>query len=315
MKALITGITGQDGSYLAELLLSNGYEVFGLIRRSSEPNTKRIDHILDKVTLIPGDLSDSVSINNAVRGCEPDEVYNLAGMSFVGMSYKMPEYTMETVFNGAVRVFEAVKRYRPKARVYQASSSEMFGNCGVGVQNEGTAFRPVSPYGVAKVASHYAARYYRDVYGMKISCGILFNHESPRRGSEFVTQKICKGLKEVKAGKREYVELGNLDAKRDWGHARDYVEAMWMLNQVEPTDVAIGTGVSWTVKEFAELACRKLGLDFDKAIRLDDTQKRDGEVPILTADARRAERVLGWKAKTTFDELVDEMLGLEVSVA
>lgn len=308
MKALITGITGQDGSYLAELLLLKGYDVFGLIRRTSEPNTKRIDNILDKVTLIPGDLSDSVSINNAVRGCEPDEVYNLAGMSFVGMSYKMPEYTMETVFNGAVRVFEAVKRYVPKARVYQASSSEMFGNCGVGVQNEGTAFRPVSPYGVAKVASHYAAKYYRDVYGMKISCGILFNHESPRRGSEFVTQKICKGLKEVKAGLREYVELGNLDAKRDWGHARDYVEAMWRLNQVEPTDVVIGTGMSWTVKEFAEFACRTLDLDFSKVIRLDETQKRDAEVPVLTADARRAERILGWTPKTSFLQLVDEML-------
>lgn len=308
MKALITGITGQDGSYLAELLLSKGYEVFGLIRRSSEPNTFRIRHILDKVTLIPGDLGDSVSINNAVRGSEPDEVYNLAGMSFVGMSYKMPEYTMETVFNGAVRVFEAVKRYKPTARVYQASSSEMFGNCGVEVQNEGTGFHPVSPYGVAKVASHYAAKYYREVYGMPICCGILFNHESPRRGSEFVTQKICKGLKEVKAGKRGFIELGNLDAKRDWGHARDYVEAMWKLNNVYPTDVVIGTGMSWTVKEFAELVCLKLGLDFGGVVHFDETQKRDGEVPVLTADARRAERVLGWKAKTTFDELVEEML-------
>lgn len=215
---------------------------------------------------------------------------------------------METVFNGAVRVFEAVKRYVPKARVYQASSSEMFGDCGVEVQNEGTAFRPVSPYGVAKVASHYAAQYYRKVYGMGISCGILFNHESPRRGSEFVTQKIVKGLKEVVDGRREFITLGNLEAKRDWGHAKDYVDAMWRMCQVEPMDVAIGTGVSWTVGEFAKEVCGRLGLDFKEVVRVEEWEKRDGEIPVLTADPRRAERVLGWKAQTTFGELVDDMV-------
>ena len=308
MRALITGVTGQDGSYLAELLLNKGYEVFGLVRRVSEPNLSRIEKIKESVTLIPGDLADSVSLNNAVRGSEPDEVYNLAGMSYVGASYKMPEYTMETVFNGAVRVFEAVKRYVPKARVYQASSSEMFGDCGVEVQNEGTAFHPVSPYGVAKVASHYAARYYRKVYGMGISCGILFNHESPRRGSEFVTQKIVKGLKEVMDGKRDHITLGNLDAKRDWGHAKDYVEAMWKMNQAAPVDVVIGTGESRTVGDFAKAVCNRLGLNFMDTVKVGGWEKRDGEVPVLTADPRRAERVLGWKAMTTFDELVDDMV-------
>lgn len=308
MKALITGITGQDGSYLAELLLSKGYEVFGLIRRSSEPNTKRIQHILDKVTLIPGDLSDSVSINNAVRGSDPDEVYNLAGMSFVGASYKMPEYTLETVLNGAVTVFEAVKRYRPRAKVYQASSSEMFGRTESLIQDEWTPFRPVSPYGVAKVGSHYAAKYYRDVYGMNISCGILFNHESPRRGSEFVTQKICRGLKEVKAGKRGYVGLGNLEAHRDWGHARDYVEAMWMMNASFPGDYVIGTGLTWSIRDFAQMACDALNLDFGKVVKVEEMEKRDAEVPHLQADPRKAERILGWKAKTPLSKLIEEML-------
>jgi len=307
-RALITGITGQDGSYLAELLLEKGYEVFGLIRRVSEPNTWRIKGILDKVTLVPGDLTDSVSLNNLVRGSEPDEVYNLAGMSFVGMSYQMPEYTMETVANGSMRVFEAVKRYQPMARVYQASTSEMFGDCGYEVQDDGTPFRPVSPYGVAKVAAHYAAKYYRKVYGMSISCGILFNHESPRRGSEFVTQKIVKGLLAVKRGEKKVVRLGNLDAQRDWGHARDYVKAMWMLTQREPLDILIGTGETRTVKDFAVAVCKRLGLDFDKSIEFDPSQKRDGEVPVLKADTRRAKRVLGWEAETTFDQLVDEMV-------
>lgn len=307
-RALVTGVTGQDGSYLAELLISKGYRVFGLIRRSSEPNLGRIRHILGEMTLIPGDLSDGVSLNNAVRGSEPDEVYNLAGMSYVGMSYQMPEYTMETVFNGAVRLYEAVRRYKPGARVYQASSSEMFGDCGVKVQNEGTVMRPVSPYGVAKVGSHFAAGYYRRVYGMRISCGILFNHESPRRGSEFVTKKICDGLKAVKRGEQREVVLGTLDAKRDWGHAGDYVEAMYRMMKVEPGDFVIGTGETRTVKDFAVAACKHLGLRFKDVIRYDPSLKRDGEVPVLCADASKARRVLGWEAKRGMNDLVVEML-------
>lgn len=308
MRALITGITGQDGSYLAEYLLGKGYKVFGLVRRVSEPNYWRIRDILGKVELVMGDLSDGVSVNNAVRGCEPDEVYNLAGMSHVGHSYAMPEYTMETVMGGAVKVFEAVKRYVPRARVYQASSSEMFGDCGVEVQNEGTGFYPVSPYGVAKVGAHYSAKYYRQVYGMGISCGILFNHESPRRGAEFVTQKICRGLLEVKAGKRDCLELGNMKARRDWGHAADYVEAMWLMNQAPVNDFVVGTGETRSVEEFARAVCKRMNLDFDKVIKIDPSQKRPGEVPVLRCDGRKAKRLLGWEPSYSFENLVDEMI-------
>lgn len=308
MRALITGITGQDGSYLAEWLVGKGYKVYGMVRRVSEPNLWRIRHLLDRVELVGGDLGDGVSINNVVRGCEPDEVYNLAGMSFVGASYSMPEYTMETVMGGAVKVFEAVKRYVPRARVYQASSSEMFGDCKVEIQNEGTGFYPVSPYGVAKVGAHYAAKYYRAVYGMGISCGILFNHESPRRGGEFVTQKICRGLREVMDGKRDVLELGNMKAKRDWGHAKDYVEAMWLMNQAPPNDFVVGTGESYTVEDFARLVCKKMRLDFEKVVKVDPSQKRPGEVPVLRCDGRKAKRLLGWEPSYSFENLVDEMI-------
>jgi GDPmannose 4,6-dehydratase len=312
-NALVTGISGQDGSYLAELLLDKGYNVYGLLRRLSSPNTSRIDHIIDSIELVQGDLTDQSSLNEAVRVSEPDEIYNLAAQSFVGTSWNQPVHTADVTGIGVVRVLEAVRHSAPSARLYQASSSEMFGKVQETPQTEQTKFYPRSPYGFAKVFGYWACVNYRESYNMHISNGILFNHESPRRGIEFVTRKITDGVARIKYGLSDELRLGNLDARRDWGYAGDYVKAMWsMLQQEQPDDYVSATGETHSVQEFVELAFSRAGLDWEKYVVVDPKFVRPAEVQLLLGDPSKAKKVLGWETKIKFKDLVEMMVDADL---
>jgi GDPmannose 4,6-dehydratase len=314
-RALITGITGQDGSYLAELLLKKGYKVFGLTRRSSTNVTSRIEHILSQVELLPGDLLDGTSLLAAVEESRPDEVYNLAAQSFVQTSWSQPTLTADFTAVGVTRMLEAVKRAAPKARFYQASSSEMFGKVQAVPQIESTPFYPRSPYGVAKLYGHWITVNYRESFNMHASSGILFNHESPRRGIEFVTRKISYHAALIKHGLANEIRLGNLEAKRDWGFAGDYVEAMWlMLQQDQPDDYVISTNETHTVQEFIEVAFARADLDWKKYVKMDEKFMRPAEVDLLIGDAAKAKKILGWEPKTSFKELVHMMVDSDLEL-
>ncbi len=314
-RALITGITGQDGSYLAELLLKKGYDVYGLVRRTSTTNSMRIENILDKITLIPGDMCDQSSLISAVRQSQPDEVYNLAAQSFVGSSWSQPLFTGDATALGVTRLLEALRVCGSDARFYQASSSEMFGKAVETPQNERTPFHPRSPYGVAKLYGHWIAVNYRESYGMFICSGILFNHESPRRGIEFVTRKISNGVARIYHGLDSELLLGNLDAKRDWGFAGDYVKAMWlMLQQDTPDDYVIATGRAHTVREFCEVAFDAAGLDWKEYVKVDPQFLRPAEVELLKGDCSKARKTLGWKPEVSFKELVRMMVQSDIEL-
>ena len=314
-RALITGITGQDGSYLAELLLAKGYEVHGLVRRSSSDTRGRIAH-LPAVTLHRGDMADAGSIARIVRDVEPSEVYNLAAQSHVGDSFQQQEYTADVTGVGTLRLLEAVNWYAPGARFYQASSSEMCGGIpGTAPQDEKTPFHPRSPYGCAKVYAHWQTVNYRESYGLHASCGILFNHESPRRGEEFVTRKIARAAARIASGRQDKLHLGNLDAKRDWGFAGDYVEAMWlMLQRDTPDDYVIATGETHTVREFCDLAFARVGLRWQEHVVVDPALFRPAEVDLLLGDASKAREVLGWEPRVCFRDLVHDMVDAERGV-
>jgi GDPmannose 4,6-dehydratase len=315
-KAFITGITGQDGSYLAELLLEKGYKVYGMTRRTSTENFARIEHIIhnENLELVSGDLADQHSITSALNEIKPDEIYNLAAQSFVKASWTQPVLTGEFTGLGVTRMLEAMKLVCPEAKFYQASSSEMFGKVREVPQNEDTPFYPRSPYGVAKAYGHWITVNYRESYDMFAVSGILFNHESPRRGLEFVTRKIANGVARVKLGKQKNVELGNLDAKRDWGYAKDYVEAMWLiLQQEKPNDYVVATGETHSVREFLQLACEVAGLaDWEEVYKHNPEYDRPAEVDLLIGDASKARRELGWKPTVTFQELVQLMVEAEI---
>ena len=312
-RELVTGITGQDGSYLAEFLLEKGYHVTGMVRRSSSENFERIAHLVDRIELRQGDLLDQLSLVNLVRDLRPHEVYNLAAQSFVPTSFSKPILTGEFTALGVTRLLEAVRLVDREIRFYQASSSEMFGNSPESPQNEATYLRPRSPYGVAKLYGHWITLNYRESYGIYACSGILFNHESPRRGREFVTRKIAEGAARVALGLSDRLELGNLGAKRDWGYAPEYVEAMWlMLQQERPDDYVIGTGEHHTPRDFCEAAFAHLGLDYRSYVRVNSDFLRPAEVNSLLADASKASRELGWKPGTSFSELVQIMVDAEV---
>lgn len=314
-RALITGITGQDGSYLAELLLQKGYKVYGLTRRSSTNVTSRIEHLMSKIELLPGDLLDGTSLLSAVEESQPDEVYNLAAQSFVQTSWNQPTLTADFTAVGVTRMLEAVKKAAPKARFYQASSSEMFGKVQAVPQIESTPFYPRSPYGVAKLYGHWITVNYRESFNMHASSGILFNHESPRRGIEFVTRKITYHVAMIKQGLMNELRLGNLDAKRDWGFAGDYVEAMWlMLQQERPDDYVIATNETHTVQEFVELAFARADLDWKKYVKIDEKFMRPAEVDLLIGDPAKAKNVLKWEPKTSFKELVHMMVDSDIEL-
>ena len=325
--ALITGITGQDGSYLAELLLEKGYEVHGIVRRASMINTHRIDHIYNKIKLHYGDLTDSTNLIRVIQAVKPDEIYNLGAQSHVKVSFEIPEYTGQVDALGTLRVLEAVRilGMEDKVRIYQASTSELYGKVQEIPQSETTPFYPRSPYGCAKIYGYWITKNYREAYGLYACTGILFNHESPRRGETFVTRKITMGLKAISEGRQKVVYLGNLDAKRDWGHAKDYCEAMWMmLQQDEPEDFVIATGKQYSVREFVEEAAPHFGFDIEwhsngedeigmdkktkkTIIAVDPKYYRPSEVDTLLGDSTKARIELGWEPKTTFKELVKEM--------
>jgi len=325
--ALITGITGQDGSYLAELLLEKGYEVHGIVRRSSLINTHRIDHIYDSITLHYGDLTDSTNLVRVIQKVQPDEIYNLGAQSHVKVSFEMPEYTADVDGVGTLRVLEAVRilGMEDRVRIYQASTSELYGLVQETPQKESTPFYPRSPYGVAKLYGYWIIKNYREAYGMYACSGILFNHESPRRGETFVTRKITRGLSRISVGLQDCLYLGNLDAKRDWGHAKDFVEAMWlMLQQDEPEDFVIATGKQYSVREFVEEAAPYFGMNivwlnegldtvgYDRnskkiVIRVDPKYFRPAEVETLLGDASKAKEKLGWEPKISFKQLVEDM--------
>jgi GDPmannose 4,6-dehydratase len=316
-RALITGITGQDGSYLAELLLEKKYKVFGLTRRTSTVNFERIKHIEDKIELIQGDLLDQGSLASAIEESEPEEVYNLAAQSFVATSWNQPVLTGEITGIGVTRMLEAILDVNPKIKFYQASSSEMFGKVTETPQKETTRFYPRSPYGVAKVYGHYATVNHRESYDMFACSGILFNHESPRRGLEFVTRKISHAIARIHLGKQEYVELGNLDAKRDWGYAKDYVDAMWrMLQQPEPDDYVIATGETHSVEEFLQIAFEVAGItDWKKYVKSNvNKYMRPAEVDYLIGDYSKAKKKLKWKPQTSFKELVEIMVKADIAM-
>lgn len=318
-RALITGITGQDGSYLAELLLEKGYEVHGIIRRSSSFNTGRIAHIFQdpheadvRLHLHYGDLSSPSQLSRLITKIEPREIYNLAAQSHVRVSFDVPEYTGDVVALGAIRLLEAIRDARVSCRFYQASSSEMFGSTAP-PQNEQTRFHPRSPYAVAKAYAHWATVNYREAYGLHASSGILFNHESPRRGETFVTRKIARGVAQIYAGRQQFLYLGNLAARRDWGHARDYMEAVHRIVQHDTAeDWVIGTGEDHSVQEFAEEAFGLVDLDWQAHVRIDERYLRPAEVDALRADSSKARRALGWEPKTSFKELVREMVAAEL---
>ena len=312
-RALITGVTGQDGSYLAELLLEKGYEVYGMTRRASTENLERIGHLVERLTLIQGDLLDPPSLDAALRQAQPHEVYNLAAQSFVPTSWNQPVLTAEFTAVGVTRVLEAIRAVDPEIRFYQASSSEMFGKVREVPQTELTPFHPRSPYGVAKAYGHHITVNYRESYDLFAVSGILFNHESPRRGLEFVTRKISDGVARIKHGLAEELRLGNLDARRDWGFAGDYVEAMWlMLQQDEPADYVVATGEEHSVREFVEIAFERAGLDHEKHVVLDPRFLRPAEVDHLVGDASKARRELEWTPQTSFRELVELMVDADV---
>src|SRR3989338_2859415 len=316
-KALITGVTGQDGSYLAELLLSKGYKVYGLTRRTSTVNNERIKHIQDQIELVQGDLLDQSSLSAALVTSKPDEVYNLAAQSFVKTSWNQPVLTGEFTALGVTRLLEAIRTVNPKIKFYQASSSEMFGKVTETPQKETTRFHPRSPYGVAKVYGHYITVNYRESYDLFACSGLLFNHESPRRGLEFVTRKISHAVARIHLGKQKKLELGNLDAKRDWGFAGDYVEAMWlMLQQDIPDDYVIATGENHSVKEFVELAFRTVGITYWKQHIEPNKEEylRPAEVDYLVGDATKARKVLRWKPKVDFKLLVEMMVTADLEI-
>src|SRR5215216_1140362 len=314
-RALITGITGQDGSYLAEFLLAQGYEVIGMIRRSSTVNFERIRHIQEKISLISGDLLDEVSMINLLRENRPTEVYNLAAQSFVQTSWAQPVFTGETTALGVTRVLDAIRIVDPDIRFYQASSSEMFGKVVEVPQRETTPFYPRSPYGVAKVYGHWITVNYRESYGMHANSGILFNHESPRRGLEFVTRKITNSAARIKLGLDKELRLGNLESQRDWGFAGDYVKAMWlMLQQDQPGDFVVATGQTQSVRHFCELAFGHVGLDYRDYVVLDERFMRPAEVDLLVGDSSCAREVLGWHPETSFEGLVRMMVEADVAL-
>jgi GDPmannose 4,6-dehydratase len=314
-RALITGITGQDGSHLAELLLDQGYEVVGMVRRSSTVSFERISHLQDRLTLVPGDLLDEMSLVEVLRTHRPQEVYNLAAQSFVQTSFGQPVLTGETTALGVTRLLDAIRMIDPEIRFYQASSSEMFGKVHEVPQVESTPFHPRSPYGVAKVYGHWITVNYRESYDLHGTSGILFNHEGPRRGLEFVTRKISHGAAQIKLGQATELRLGNLDAQRDWGFAGDYVEAMWlMLQQPEPDDYVVATGQTHSVREFCELAFDHVGLDYQDHVVQDERFFRPAEVDLLVGDASKAQAVLGWKPRTSFEELVKMMVEADVDL-
>jgi GDPmannose 4,6-dehydratase len=312
-RALITGITGQDGSYLAELLLEKGYEVVGMIRRSSAPNVWRIEHLLDRITLKPADLLDQLSLLRLLDEVRPHEVYNLAAMSFVPASWDQPMLTGEFNSQGVTRLLDAIRRVDPAIRFYQASSSEMFGKVREVPQTELTPFYPRSPYGVSKVFAHYITVNYRESYGLFTVSGMLFNHESPRRGIEFVTRKVSDGVARIKLGLAKTLAIGNLDAQRDWGYAGDYVRAMWqMLQQDQPDDYVIATGISHSVRELVEIAFARAGLDWQKFVKVDPALLRPAEVDHLLGDASKARKALGWKPQVDFKQLVEMMVDADI---
>lgn len=322
MKALITGITGQDGSYLAELLLSKGYEVFGIIRRSSSFNTGRIDSIYEdphvpnvRLHLIYGDLNDASSLNKTLRTIQPDEIYNLGSQSHVRVSFDIPEYTAEVTGVGTVRLLEAIRESALSPKFYQASSSEMFGKVQEIPQRESTPFYPRSPYGAAKLYAHWITVNYREAFNLFACNGILFNHESPRRGETFVSRKITRAAARIKLGLEQELYLGNLDAKRDWGYAGDYVLAMWlMLQQPEPDDYVIATGETHTVRELLDLAFEYLDLDWQKYVKIDPRYFRPTEVDLLIGDASKAQKKLGWEPQVSFRELISMMVKADLAV-
>ena len=308
-RALITGITGQDGSYLAEFLLEKGYEVFGMVRRSSTTRFDRIQHLLDRITLVPGDLLDQVSIINLIRECRPTEVYNLGAQSFVPTSWAQPVLTAEFTALGVTRTLDAVRMVDPTIRFYQASSSEMFGKVREVPQCETTPFYPRSPYGVAKCYGHWITVNYRESYGLFAVSGILFNHESPRRGLEFVTRKVTHGVAKIKLGQAESLPMGNLDARRDWGYAGDYVRAMWlMLQQERPEDYVVATGVQHSVRELLECAFGYVGLDYRDYVTVDESLLRPADVEQLVGDCTKARRQLGWEPEVSFEDLIHMMV-------
>ena len=315
-KALITGVTGQDGSYLAELLLEKGYEVHGIIRRSSSLNTQRIDHIFEQLQLHYGDLTDSTSLGGVVSKTQFDEIYNLGAQSHVRVSFDVPEYTADVDAVGTLRLLESIRTHCPAARFYQASSSELFGKVLETPQKETTPFWPRSPYGCAKAYAYYITKNYRESYGMHASNGILFNHESERRGETFVTRKITKAAARIATGQQGELLLGNLDAKRDWGHAKDYVEAMWlMLQQRDPDDYIIATGETHTIRELLDVAFSYLHLDWKNYVGIDPKYFRPAEVEILQGDASKAKRNLGWTPKIGFEELIVGMVNHDLREA
>jgi len=322
-KALITGVTGQDGSYLAEFLLNKGYDVHGVVRRSSSLNRSRIDHLnhanpaatgASSFFLHYGDMTDSGGLNRLVKAIRPDEVYNLAAQSHVQISFDQPEYTGDTDGLGATRLLEAIRTTGSAVRFYQASTSEMFG-ASAPPQSEVTPFRPRSPYAIAKLYAHWMTVNYREAHGLFACCGILFNHESPRRGENFVTRKVTRGIAQILAGKLEKLRMGNLDAKRDWGHARDYVRAMWLILQQErPDDYVIATGASNSVQTFVEAAFTLVGLDWQRYVQRDEAYVRPADVAELRGDPSKAARELGWKPSVSFGELIHEMLEADLKL-
>jgi GDPmannose 4,6-dehydratase len=312
--ALITGVTGQDGSYLAELLLEKGYDVWGMIRRASTESVERIAHLVDRITLVQADLLDQPSLVRALADSRPSEVYNLGAQSFVPTSWRQPVLTAEFTAVGVTRILEAIRAVDPSIRFYQASSSEMFGKAEETPQSERTPFHPRSPYGVAKVYGHFITLNYRESYGIFGVSGILFNHESPRRGVEFVTRKISDGVARIKLGLSDELRLGNLDARRDWGFAGDYVEAMWlMLQQDEPSDYVVATGVEHSVRDFIDVAFHYVGLDPGRHIVVDPSLLRPAEVDRLVGDASRARETLGWQPRISFHELVEMMVDADLA--
>ena len=315
--ALVTGITGQDGSYLSELLLDKGYAVYGLVRRMSTSSLIRLSAIKDRITLLEGDLLDQPSLDQAVKTAIPDEIYNLAGPSFVASSFKQPVLTGEVGALGGMRLMEASKSHAPKARIFQASSSEMFGGTDIVPQNENTPFHPRTPYGIAKVYAFMSARYYRENYGMFVSNGIMYNHESPRRGAEYVTRKMSIGIARIALGLQEYIELGNMDAKRDWGFSPEYMDAAWrMLQQEQPDDFLIATGELHTVREFLKEACEVAGVkNPDGIVKMNPDYMRPADFTNLRGDATKAEQVLGWTPNVRFKELVRIMVEADLRLA
>jgi GDPmannose 4,6-dehydratase len=308
-RALITGVSGQDGSYLAELLLEKGYEVHGLVHGSTDGRFERLDHILDRITLHPGDMLDEHSLVGVLTRSTPNEVYNLAAMSSVAESWRLAVATAEYTAVGVTRLLEGIRQVCPEARFYQASSSEMFGRARETPQSEATPFYPRSPYGVAKAYGHFITVNYRESFGLHASSGILFNHESPRRGQSFVTRRISRGVAEIKLGLADELVLGDLDVRRDWGYAKEYVEAMWlMLQQPEADDYVIGTGVSHSVRDLVEVAFECVDLSADDHIRVDPALARPADIEELVADATKAREKLGWEPRTSFEEVVEMMV-------